>query len=85
MIATSPDGQWAAVKRGREVMLLAGGAGPAAARIELPTDDADLVMVGPPWKRSQRFITRSRKIDMSPSIAPAKAKFMATPFCSVVP
>ena len=47
MIATSPDGQWAAVKRGREVMLLAGGAGPAA-RIELPTDDADLAMVGPP-------------------------------------
>ncbi|HEX8108841.1 MAG TPA: hypothetical protein VF516_14010, partial [Kofleriaceae bacterium] len=58
MIATSPDGQWAAVKRGREVMLLAGGAGPAAAgpatadrttvRIDLPTDDADLVMVGSP-------------------------------------
>ncbi|HEX3477550.1 MAG TPA: hypothetical protein VHT91_21155 [Kofleriaceae bacterium] len=53
MIATSPDGQWAAVKRGREVMLFAGGAGPAAAgpttvRIDLPTDDADLVMVGSP-------------------------------------
>ena len=48
MIATSPDGQWAAVKRGREVELLAGGAGEATARIELPTDDADLVMVGPP-------------------------------------
>src|SRR5207302_5985118 len=68
MIATSPDGQWAAVKRGREVMLLAGGAGPAAAgpaaagpavagpaaagpimaRIDLPTDDADLVLVGSP-------------------------------------
>jgi len=48
MIVTSPDGQWAAVKRGREVMLLAGGAGPAVAQIELPTDDADLVLVGPP-------------------------------------
>ena len=53
MIATSPDGQWVAVKRGREVVLLAGGAGPdvarpEAARIELPTDDADLIMVGPP-------------------------------------
>jgi hypothetical protein len=53
MIATSPDGQWAAVKRGREVVLLAGGAGPDVARpdavrIELPTDDADLIMVGPP-------------------------------------
>lgn len=48
MIATSPDGQWAAIKRGREVVLLAGGAGPATSRIGLPTDDADLVIVGPP-------------------------------------
>jgi hypothetical protein len=48
MIATSPDGQWAAVKRGREVILLAGGAGEPTAWIELPTDDADRVMVGPP-------------------------------------
>jgi hypothetical protein len=48
MIVTSPDGQWAAVRRGREVSLLAGGAGPATARIELPTDDVDLVIVGPP-------------------------------------
>jgi len=48
MIATSPDGQWAAVRRGREVWLLANGAGPATSRIELPTDDVDLVIVGPP-------------------------------------
>jgi len=48
MITTSPDGQWAAVRRGREVSLLASGAGPATSRIELPTDDADLVIVGPP-------------------------------------
>ncbi|HEX3763887.1 MAG TPA: hypothetical protein VHW23_34565 [Kofleriaceae bacterium] len=48
MIASSPDGQWAAARRGREVVLWAGGAGPATARIELPTADADLVMVGPP-------------------------------------
>ena len=48
MIVTSPDGQWAAVKRGREVTLLAGGAGPATARIELPSEAADLVIVGPP-------------------------------------
>ncbi|HEX7844067.1 MAG TPA: hypothetical protein VF469_41615, partial [Kofleriaceae bacterium] len=48
MIATSPDGQWAAVRRGREVSLLASGAGPATARIELGTDDADMVIVGPP-------------------------------------
>ena len=48
MIVTSPDGQWAAVRRGREVSLLASGAGPATARIELPTEDVDLVIVGPP-------------------------------------
>jgi hypothetical protein len=29
-------------------MLIASGAGPATARIELPTDDADLMLVGPP-------------------------------------
>jgi hypothetical protein len=48
MITTSPDGQWAAIRRGRELMLLASGAGPATSRIELPTDDADLMLVGPP-------------------------------------
>jgi len=48
MIATSPDGQWAAVKRGLEIALFPGSGGPAAGRIELPTDDADVVMVGPP-------------------------------------
>jgi hypothetical protein len=48
MILTSPDGQWAVVKRGREVTLLAGGGGPAVAQLELPTADTDLVLVGPP-------------------------------------
>ena len=48
MIATSPDGQWAVVRRGREVSLLANAAGPATSRLELPTEDADLVIVGPP-------------------------------------
>jgi hypothetical protein len=48
MITTSPDGQWAAVRRGREVSLLAAGAGPVTSRLELETDDADLVIVGPP-------------------------------------
>jgi hypothetical protein len=53
MIVSSLDGQWAAVKRGLEVMMFAGGAGPATAgattaRISLPTDDADIAMVGPP-------------------------------------
>ena len=48
MIATSPDGQWAAIRRGREVSLWASGAAPATSRIELDTEDADLVIVGPP-------------------------------------
>ena len=48
MIATSPDGQWAVIRRGRELSLLAGGAGPATAQVELPSDDADLAIVGPP-------------------------------------
>jgi hypothetical protein len=48
MIATSPDGQWAAIRRGREVSLWANGAAPATSRIELDTEDADLVIVGPP-------------------------------------
>jgi hypothetical protein len=48
MIVTSPDGQWAAIRRGREVSLLAGGAGPPTAQLELETEDADLIIVGPP-------------------------------------
>src|SRR5262249_40298439 len=48
MSATSPDGQWAAIRRGREVSLLAAGAGPATAQIELAADAADMVIVGPP-------------------------------------
>jgi hypothetical protein len=48
MIVTSPDGQWAAVRRDRELSLLANGAGPATSRIELATAEADLVIVGPP-------------------------------------
>jgi hypothetical protein len=48
MIYTSPDGQWAAVRRGREVVLLAGGSGPPVGKLELDTDDADLAIIGPP-------------------------------------
>jgi hypothetical protein len=48
-LATSPDGQWAVARIGREVRLLAGGAPPVLARIELDSDDADLAIVnGPP-------------------------------------
>jgi|GEM_PF-2055494 len=48
-LATSPDGQWAVTRQGRSVSLLAGGALPAVAAIELETDDADLAIInGPP-------------------------------------
>src|SRR5262245_1914193 len=47
-LTTSPDGQWAVIRRGREVLLLANGAGPPTARIALDTEEVDLVMVGPP-------------------------------------
>ena len=47
-LATSPDAQFAAVRIGREVSLLASGAGPALAKIELDSDDVDLALVGPP-------------------------------------
>ncbi len=47
-LATSPDGQWAAVRTDREVALLAAGAGPALAKIELDGDDVDVALIGPP-------------------------------------
>jgi len=43
------------------------------------------LMVARPWKRSRRFIERSRRIEMSRSIATAKAKFVATRSCSAAP
>jgi hypothetical protein len=48
MITTSPDGQWAAVRHGREISLRANAIGPPTARLELATEDADLLIVGPP-------------------------------------
>ena len=48
MLATSLDGQWAIVRRGRDVMLLANAAAPAIGRITLEDDDVDLAFVGPP-------------------------------------
>lgn len=48
MIATSADGQWAAIRRGREVSVLASGAGAPVGVLELDGDDADLALVGPP-------------------------------------
>jgi hypothetical protein len=48
-LATSPDGQWAVARTGRQVQLLAGGVAPPLARLELDSDDADLAIVnGPP-------------------------------------
>ncbi len=47
-IATSPDGQWAAVRIDREVSLLTSGVAPAVAKIDLDSDDVDVIAVGPP-------------------------------------
>lgn len=47
-IATSPDGQWAVVRTDRTLSLLAGGAGPAIAKVELDADDVDFALVGSP-------------------------------------
>lgn len=48
MIATSLDGSWAAVRRGREVLLLERGAGPVVGKLTLDSDDVDLAMLGVP-------------------------------------
>ncbi|MGN6109445.1 MAG: hypothetical protein ACTHU0_30335 [Kofleriaceae bacterium] len=48
MIVTSADGQWVAIRRGREIALLARGEGAPVARIQLESDDADLTFAGPP-------------------------------------
>jgi len=47
-LATSPDGQWAAIRRGRDVALLGAGAGPAVGQLALDGDDAEIAFVGPP-------------------------------------
>jgi len=47
-LAASPDGQWVAYRRGRDVALYAGGAAPAVGRVTLDADDADHALVGPP-------------------------------------
>jgi hypothetical protein len=47
-LASSPDGQWVAIRKGDEILLLAGGAGPPAGRVFIGTDDADVLFVGPP-------------------------------------
>ncbi|HTR52979.1 MAG TPA: hypothetical protein VMJ10_19930, partial [Kofleriaceae bacterium] len=47
-LATSPDGQWAALRDGRELVMLAGAAPPELARAELASEDVDIALVGPP-------------------------------------
>jgi hypothetical protein len=48
VIVTSADGLWAAVRRDREVSVLAGGAGAPVGVLGLDGDDVDLTLVGPP-------------------------------------
>lgn len=47
-LATSPDGQWTIARDGRQLALFAGGGGAAVGKIELPTTDVDVALVGPP-------------------------------------
>ena len=47
-LVTSGDGQWLCVRRGRAVELFANGVPPALGHLELESDDAELVFVGPP-------------------------------------
>jgi hypothetical protein len=48
VIVTSSDGQWAAIRRGREVALLAAGTGAPVGVLGLDGDDVDVAIVGPP-------------------------------------
>lgn len=47
-LLTSPDGQWIAHRRGRDVALVPGAGGAPVGRVQLPSDDIDLALVGPP-------------------------------------
>lgn len=49
-LATSPDGQWVALRRGRELTLVHHGGEPVGVvgKIELDGDDVELALVGPP-------------------------------------
>ena len=47
-LATSPDGQWAVAREGRELVLFAHAAGAPIARLGLDSDDTDVALVGPP-------------------------------------
>lgn len=47
-LTTSADAQWAAAREGRKVVLFAGGAAPPVGQLELESEDAELVLLGPP-------------------------------------
>lgn len=47
-LTSSLDGQWVAIHRGYDISLLAGGAGPAAAQVDIGSEDADVTFVGSP-------------------------------------
>jgi hypothetical protein len=47
-LATSPDGQWAVAREGRELVMFANAAGAPIARLALDSDDTDVALVGPP-------------------------------------
>jgi hypothetical protein len=47
-LASSPDGQWVAIRRGDAISLLAGGAAPEVGTVDVGTGDVDVTFVGPP-------------------------------------
>ena len=46
-LVTSPDGQWTAAREDRTLVLFQ-GLGTRLGTIELPSDDVDMALVGPP-------------------------------------
>jgi len=47
-LASSPDGQWVAIRRSDAIHLLAGGVAPPVGKVDIGSDDADVAFVGPP-------------------------------------
>jgi len=47
-LVTSPDGQWAAARDDRQLLLMPAAGGAPVAQVELPSADADISLVGPP-------------------------------------
>ncbi|MDQ3366296.1 MAG: hypothetical protein M3680_12800 [Myxococcota bacterium] len=47
-LVASPDGEWVAIRRDRELSIYAGAGGPPVGKLLLDSDDADVTLVGPP-------------------------------------